>query len=234
MPDSRYRMDDTSGIYSPALLFYKELIEGNLRRMLELAGGPERLRPHAKTHKTREITRLELGLGITKHKCATLAEAEMLAECGAGDVLIAYPLVGPNCGRLARLAARFPTTRFGVLADHPAQVEQLADSFRNQEPTVDVLVDVDVGQHRTGVSPGPAALELYRRIARQRGLRPGGLHVYDGHNQQPGLDDRRKLVQDLLAPVLQLRDQILKAGLSVPRLVCGGTPSFPVWARLDL
>src|SRR5258707_1077751 len=97
-----YAIADTSSIFSPALLFYKDLIRHNLALCLEMAGGPARLRPHVKTHKTREIVRLELGAGIRKHKCATLAEAEMIAGCGAPDVLLAYPLVGPNCGRMAR------------------------------------------------------------------------------------------------------------------------------------
>ncbi len=93
-----YAIRDTSRIYSPALLFYKDLIRTNINRAIEMAGDPERLRPHVKTHKTREIVRMGLEAGIRKHKCATIAEAEMVASCDAPDVLIAYPLVGPNCG----------------------------------------------------------------------------------------------------------------------------------------
>src|SRR5205823_11693920 len=114
-----YAIDDTSAVLSPGLVFFKELIQRNIARCLEIAGDPARLRPHVKTHKTREIARLQLAAGIKKHKCATLAEAEMLASCGVADVLLAYHLVGPNCARLARLAAAFPGTRFSVLADHP-------------------------------------------------------------------------------------------------------------------
>src|SRR5262249_51500550 len=124
--DASYRIKDTSQIYSPALLFYKDRIAQNLRRMIQIAGRPDRLRPHAKTHKTREITRMELALGITKHKCATLAEAEMLADCGATDILIAYPIVGPNCGRLAKLVQAFPAVHFAVLADDPSEIERLS------------------------------------------------------------------------------------------------------------
>src|SRR5262245_48811196 len=95
-----YAITDTSSIYSPALIFFKDLMRQNIARAIELAGGAARLRPHAKTHKTREVLRLELEAGVTKHKVATLAEAEMAATCGAADVMIAYPLVGPNCARL--------------------------------------------------------------------------------------------------------------------------------------
>jgi D-serine deaminase-like pyridoxal phosphate-dependent protein len=229
-----YAIADTSAIYSPALLFYKDLIRQNLVQAVALAGGPSRLRPHAKTHKTREVVRLALEAGVTKHKCATLAEAEMLAGCGALDVLLAYPLVGPNCGRMARLAKAYPKCQFSVTADHPAAVEALSAALSAESQTVDVLLDVDVGQHRTGIAPGEAAVALYEQIARSPGLRPGGLHVYDGHNHQESFTERQAVVMKQLEPVLALRAALDKKGLPVPRLVLGGTPTFPVYARLDL
>src|SRR5215469_8335411 len=115
--DFDYQLRDPSAVLSPGLLFYKALIRRNIARMIEMAGGPHRLRPHVKTHKTREITRLEVDAGITRHKCATIAEAEMLASCGVPDVLLAYQLVGPNCARMARLAQAYPDCRFSALAD---------------------------------------------------------------------------------------------------------------------
>src|SRR6059058_2727765 len=138
--DPQYAVADTSGIFSPALLFYKDLIRRNIARAVEMAGSPARLRPHVKTHKTREIARLELDAGITKHKCATLAEAEMLAGCGAADVLLAYNLVGPNCGRLARLSRRYPGCRFSVTADHPAGARALSAALAAAGQQVDVLL----------------------------------------------------------------------------------------------
>jgi D-serine deaminase-like pyridoxal phosphate-dependent protein len=230
----QYAVADTSGIFSPALLFYKDLIRRNLARCLELAGGPERLRPHVKTHKTREIVRLELDAGIRKHKCATLAEAEMVAGCGAPDVLLAYNLVGPNCARMARLARAYPQCRFSVLADHPAGARALSEALGQTGQSVDVLLDLDVGQHRTGIEPGDDALALYELIARLPGLRPGGLHVYDGHNHQGPYAEREAAVRQQLGPVLALRERLEKKGLPVPRLVLGGTPTFPVYAKMDL
>ena len=114
--NASYAVQDTSSIYSPGLLFFKDLIRRNVARSMEIAGSPARMRPHVKTHKTRELVRLELDAGILKHKCATLAEAEMLAGCGVPDVLLAYNLVGPNCARMARLVQTYPRTRFSVLA----------------------------------------------------------------------------------------------------------------------
>lgn len=229
-----YRLDDPSALPSPALLFFKELIQRNLAHALMLAGSPSRLRPHVKTHKTRELARLELAAGITKHKCATLAEAELLADCGVPDVLVAYPLVGPNCGRLARLARAFPACRFSVLADHPAAARMLSEALTAHGQAVDVLVDVDVGQQRTGIAAGASAVTLYEQIARSLGLRPGGLHIYDGHNNQESPAERARAVGEQLEPVLALRRELENKGLPVPRLVAGGTPTFPVFARLDL
>jgi len=233
MPDL-YTITNPDEVYSPALVFFKELVEANVRKMLEMTGGPERLRPHAKTHKTRAITRLELAAGVRKHKCATLAEAEMLAEAGAPDVLLAYPIVGPNCGRLARLIAAHPATRFAVLADHLAGVQQLSAAMTAAGQCVDVLVDLDVGQHRTGIAPGPAAKALYETLARSPGLRPAGFHVYDGHNHAEDFSHRRAVVMAILDTVTTLRSELTARGLPVPALVCGGTPSFSVYSTLDL
>src|SRR5262249_50281122 len=177
---------------------------------------------------------LELNAGITKHKCATLAEAEMLAGCGAADVLLAYNLVGPNCGRMAKLLQRYPGCRFSVLADHPAGAQALSSALVAAGQKVDVLLDMDVGQHRTGIAPGPDAVALYELIDRLPGLLPGGLHVYDGHNHQDSLAERTAAVQNQLGPVLELRTTLEKKGLPVPRLLLGGTPTFPVFARMDL
>jgi D-serine deaminase-like pyridoxal phosphate-dependent protein len=229
-----YAVRDTDAVFSPALLFYKPLIRKNIAFAVRMAGGPGRLRPHVKTHKTREITRLELDAGITRHKCATIAEAEMLAGCGVPDVLLAYPVVGPNCGRLARLAQRYPDCRFSVIADHPDPVRALSDALGTSGPTVDVLLDVDVGQHRTGIAPGERLVQRRRLVARLPGVRPGGLHVYDGHNHQEHPLEREAAVKRLLQPVLALRSALEAKGLPVPRLVLGGTPTFPVFARLDL
>jgi D-serine deaminase-like pyridoxal phosphate-dependent protein len=229
-----YLLNDPTSVYSPGLLFYKDLIRRNIAEVVAIAGTPERLRPHVKTHKTREIVRMQLEAGIAKHKCATLAEAEMLAGCGANDVFLAYPIVGPNCGRLARLAQMFPSCRFAVTADDAAALRTLSNVLATAKQSVDVLLDLDVGQHRTGIAPGAEAAELYEQFGKLPGIRPGGFHVYDGHNHQESLAEREKAVKTLLEPVLSLRARVEKKGVPVPRLVVGGTPTFPVFAKLNL
>jgi D-threonine aldolase len=229
-----YPIENVTEVFSPALVFYKDLIRANIAEVIRLAGSPKRLCPHAKTHKCREIVRLQLDAGITSHKCATVAEAEMLAQCGAPDVLIAYPIVGPNVGRVRALVQKYPQTRFAVLCDHPDGLAGLAAGWAEMPSPLDVMMDVNVGQDRTGIRAGPAAVELYERIAKAPNLNATGFHVYDGHNHQESLADREAAVKTLIGPVLDMRKAIEAKGLPVPRLICGGTPTFPVWAKIEL
>jgi D-serine deaminase-like pyridoxal phosphate-dependent protein len=229
-----YLILDPSQIFSPSLLFYRAIIARNIARLIERVGNPERLRPHVKTHKTTQIVRMQRDAGITKQKCATIAEAEMLAQCDTPDIMLSYPVVGPNCGRFARLITKYPRSQFSCLVDHEIGVEQLSASLKRAGVHAEVLLDIDVGQHRTGVAVGVEARKLFESIARTPGLQPGGLHVYDGHNHQHPLDERHAAVQRLLTPVLEFRDLLAKAGLPVPRLVFGGTPTFPVFAATEI
>jgi len=230
--DSRYHVSDTSQIITPALLIFLEQLEANLRHVLQIAGGPARLRPHCKTHKMREVVQLELEQGITKHKCATLAEAEMLADCGVRDIFLAYNIVGPNIPRVVAFCQRFPDVVLGVTADHPGPLAQLGNAASAAGVTVEVLLDIDTGQHRTGLTVGPEAKELYAQIARTPGVKAGGFHVYDGHQHQASRDERRAAVLREFEKVLAFRDDVVQSGLPVPKLVCGGTASFPIYAEM--
>ncbi len=226
-----YHVQNAPEVASPALLFYPERIAENVRRMVRLAGGAARLRPHIKTHKSADVLRLNLEQGITKFKCATIAEAEMAADTGAADILIAYPLVGPNDRRLLELTRKFPAAKFSCVADNATAIQALAETFAADGRAVELLLDIDCGQHRTGIEPGPQALELYRLIATTRGLKPGGLHVYDGHIHEPDLTARTAQCEAAFAPVDKLRRELTEAGWPVPRIVAGGTPTFPLHAK---
>src|SRR3954452_5795294 len=113
-----YVIKDPSQVFSPSLLFYKSLIARNITNLVKRVGNPDRLRPHVKTHKTRQIVKMEREAGITKQKCATIAEAEMVAQCETPDILLSYPLVGPNCVRFAQLIKKYPHSKFSCIADH--------------------------------------------------------------------------------------------------------------------
>jgi D-serine deaminase-like pyridoxal phosphate-dependent protein len=233
VPDSLYQIDDTREILSPGLVIFRDLVEKNLAEMIRVAGAASRLRPHCKTHKMREITQMEIARGIAKHKCATIAEAEMLAEAGAKDIFLAYNPVGPNIRRGVRFVEKYSDVQFAVTADHSGPVAALGDAMASAGKTVSVLLDIDCGQHRTGIPAGPAARKLYEQIAATKGLKPGGFHLYDGHNHQMNLDERRTAVMGAWEPAAKLRDELIAAGLSVPRIVAGGTCSFPIFASIS-
>jgi D-serine deaminase-like pyridoxal phosphate-dependent protein len=226
-----YRVADAANIPSPALLVYPERVERNLERMIALAGGAPRLRPHAKTHKMREVLVRLLALGVTRSKCATIAEAELAASVGVPDVLLAYPLTGPNLARWAALVRAFPGMRFSVTADSASAVEALSGVGRELAAPIDVLLDLDVGMHRTGVPPDDAALGLYRRLGELPGLAPGGLHAYDGQVGDTDVAARTAACDAAFAPVAALRGAIQSVGLPVPRVVAGGTPTLPIHAQ---
>ena len=219
---------------SPCLVVHRDQIAQNLARMLATAGSAARLRPHIKTHKLAQIVALQSSMGISKCKCATLAEAEMAAGAGANDILLALQPVGPNQERLVGIVARFPKVRFSTVVDDPAVADALGQRFHARGRHIEALLDIDLGQNRTGILPGPAALDLYRRLARTPGIRPGGIHAYDGHLHHSDPAERSKAARDALAPVLEMDTSLREEGLPVPRLVLGGTPTFPIHAQLTL
>jgi D-serine deaminase-like pyridoxal phosphate-dependent protein len=238
-----FEVRDAAELASPCLLIYRERVGENLRRMLAIAGGAGRLRPHIKTHKMREMLELQLGLGIVKFKCATLAEAEMAAGMGVPDLLIAYQPVGPNLARLAGLIRALPRTKFSVICDDAGAIHELSSMAqgldRVKKGQTDrsggfaVALDIDVGQHRTGVPAGTESARLYGLIARSPGLRPGGLHAYDGHICNSDAAARAAACDSAFAPVAALKRELEQAGLPVPRIVAGGTPTFGIHARRE-
>ena len=233
MFESPYTIADTSQILSPGVVVFRDLVEKNLDEMVRVAGNASRLRPHCKTHKMREIIEMQLARGIVKHKCATIAEAEMLAEVGVKDIFLAYNPVGPNIGRVVKFVEKYPHVIFAVTADHAGPIAALGDALASAGKSVDVLLDLDCGQHRTGVPAGPAARKLYEQIATTKGLVPVGFHLYDGHNHQTNVAERRDAVLAAWNPAKALRNELVQAGFSVPRIVAGGTGSFPIFAAID-
>jgi len=121
-----YAVANVSDVPSPALLVYPDRVERNIDRMIARAGDVRRLRPHVKTHKTTEVTKLMLAKGITQVKTATLVEAEMCAAAGMPEVLLSFPQVGPNVARLLKLSQTFPQTKIATLSDDEKHVRHLS------------------------------------------------------------------------------------------------------------
>jgi D-threonine aldolase len=229
-----YAIRDPSPLLSPSLVIFRHIVKRNLDAMIAMAGSPDRLRPHVKTHKMPAMVRLVESMGIHRHKCATIAEAEMIARCGGRDVLIAYPLVGPNVARLIAMMRKYPMTTFRATVESESAARALSAAMDQdrQDRLLSVLVDLDIGMGRTGIDIERGE-PLYHLVAKLPGLEVGGLHAYDGQIRDANRADRIRSATPGVEAVLRLRDRLLDAGLDVPRLVLGGTPSFPIHAALD-
>lgn len=230
-PQPWFAVENIEEVPSPSLLVYPDRVEENLRRMITLAGDVKRLRPHMKTHKMPEVIRMHLSLGISKFKCATIAESEMTAEAGAEDILLAYPLVGPNISRFLQLKRQFPKTRFCAVADDLNAASSLSEAAVRDGQTVEVMLEVNCGMARTGIVPGEGAVELYQQLSSLPGLKVAGIHAYDGHIHDSDLTARTAAVEAAYRPVEALRDRLLGLGLDVPHYVVSGTPTFGIHAR---
>jgi D-serine deaminase-like pyridoxal phosphate-dependent protein len=170
---------------TPALIVDGATLDANIARMaaITVANGVA-LRPHAKTHKCAEIARKQLQAGAIGIACATLGEAEALAQAGVTGLLVTSPVVGAvKAARLARLHRGNPGAVAAVVIDHPIQLEELAAAIGSDAPPLGVLVDVDVGQGRTGVATLQDGHALARLAARDRRFAFRGLQGYAGHVQ---------------------------------------------------
>ncbi|HKK73785.1 MAG TPA: D-TA family PLP-dependent enzyme [Saprospiraceae bacterium] len=209
-------------VLSPALLFYSERIDQNIALMIAMAGKPGRLRPHIKTLKCRELVKRQIDAGINKFKCATLSEAKMLLEMGIEDVLLAYPLAGPEQEAFRRLSAQYPGT-LSVLVDHPDQVQAWQSV---SDIPIHCFIDLNVGMDRTGILPEKAD-KLLPLLMKNIVFR--GWHIYDGHIHDREIKSRTQAVEKAFRPVWELLDRV---GTEYHReLICGGSITFPIHAR---
>ena len=217
-----FEIGQTDRLLTPALLFYPERIAKNIEKMIHIAGSVTRLRPHVKTYKCAEVVSMQMDKGIQKFKCATLAEAEMLAKAGAKDILIAYPIVGPAAFKLLELCKKFVNSEFSVLIDHPDQISL----WEKTNEKVQVFIDVDVGMHRTGISMLKAQ-NLYGQIAASKQITFKGWHFYDGHIHDKDIDDRKISVSKAYS---RLEELLNKTSTNVTEIICGGSITFPIHA----
>jgi D-serine deaminase-like pyridoxal phosphate-dependent protein len=216
---------------TPALIVDVAALDRNIARMAAFfAVGRCRLRPHVKAHKTPEIARRQLAAGSCSGlTCATVGEAEAVAPF-CEDLLIANELV--TAGRCDRVAALAHARRVTAAADSEVGVRAMGDAARRAGVVVDLLVDLDVGQHRCGVPPGDAALQLARVIEQTRGVRLRGVMGYEGH-VQPIRDraEREARAHESMQALVSTADLLRGAGLNCEVVSAGGTGTFDISGR---
>jgi len=224
-------VDDMERINTPSLLVFPQRVEYNIQEMLRIAGGPERLRPHVKTYKMAEVIQMQRAYGIDKFKCATIAEAELLATTGAKDILLAMQPVGPNIGRFFDVLTNYPELQFSCLVDHQSSIEAIAGEAQKRNAEIGIFIDINNGMDRTGIPPGPEGIELFKNIAGSPFVQAMGFHVYDGHLRIADLEERKRACAEALQPVLDMKSTLEGEGLSVASIVVGGSPTFPAHAH---
>ncbi|GAB4048755.1 D-TA family PLP-dependent enzyme [Spirosoma litoris] len=226
-----YQIDDVAQLDTPALVLYPDRVKQNIALLKSMIGDVSRLRPHVKTNKSREASRLLLEAGIQKFKCATIAEAEMLAMIGAPDVLLAYQPNETKMHRLLALIKAYPETKFSCLVDNIDTGRELSELAVAAGVVVPVYIDLNVGMNRTGIAPGGAVLTLYAELNELVGVKPVGLHAYDGHLRNSDLAIRTSECDAAFWPVQLLRETLTARGFTKPIIVVGGSPTFPIHAK---
>jgi D-serine deaminase-like pyridoxal phosphate-dependent protein len=226
-----YTINDIDKLDTPALVTYPHRVKQNIDMLKYMIDDVYRLRPHVKTIKSMEVVQLMLVAGISKFKCATIAEAEMLGMCGARDVLLAYQPVGPKLGRFMRLIISYPDTKFSCLVDDQDIAAIISASAIKNSVRINIYIDLNVGMNRTGIAPGPKALMLYMFCNSLPGINQIGLHAYDGHIHDTDMEARTAACNAAYGPVSKLHQTIKDRGYPEPVIIAGGTPTFPIHAK---
>lgn len=217
-------------IETPALVVDLDAMERNIQRMADFARKHQvRWRPHAKLHKSAELALLMQHAGAQGACVQKLSEAEALAAGGVHDLYISNELLaGSKLLRAARLAAQLAARggRLALAVDSLEGIARLAEAMEvaGSEAGIDVLVEIDVGQGRCGVPPGPAVVELAQAVQRHARLRFAGLQAYHGraqHLRTPA--ERREAIAQAVAAAAETRGMLETAGLPVGLITGGGT-----------
>ena len=216
---------------SPAMLVYPDRVHFNIGAAIAMIGEVARLRPHIKTNKSPDAIRMMMDAGIQRFKCATIAEAELLAEVGAGDVLLAYQPLGPKLHRFIDLIRKYPSTSFSCLVDNSKVATEQSNAFASAGMKVPVYIDLNIGMNRTGIQPGKAAIELYHQLSTSAGTYPAGIHAYDGHIRDSDLTTRTAKCNAGFENVTRLKLELEAEGMHVPAIIAGGSPTFPIHAK---
>lgn len=225
-----YHIADIDRLDSPCLMVFPDRVAANIRRMTDMVDDVSRLRPHIKTHKTAEGIRMMMEAGISKFKCATIAEAELLGKCGAPDVVLAYQPHGPKAERLARIILTYTATRFSCLTDNQMSATAMGEVFRAAGLTVPVYIDLNLGMNRSGIRPEDDVTGLWQHCLHTDGIDPVGLHAYDGHHRHPDIHDRKMACDASFTFVQDLRSRITEITGTSPKVIVGGSPTFPIHA----
>jgi D-serine deaminase-like pyridoxal phosphate-dependent protein len=217
---------------TPAFVVDLDILERNVRSMAEHARQHGvKLRPHAKTHKTVQVARMQLEAGALGLTLAKIGEVEALLDSATAggaplaldEVLLAFPIVGgQKLGRLLDLSERILVT---VALDSPDAASQLGEAASSRGSQIGVLVEVDTGGRRCGTLPGEPTLALARQIAQTPGLTLRGIMTHEGHAYGATPETLRQVSQEAGRVMVELAGLLRGDGHETPIVSVGSTPS---------
>ncbi len=229
-----YRIADPDGLETPAMVVFEDLVDHNIAALCEQVGGAANLMVHVKTHKSEAIARKQLAAGISGFKCATLREMEMGLVAGSPEVILAYPMVQQRkVERFADISAEYDDRQVYATVSDQRHIDVLSQIASDRQQKLAVMVDLDVGMHRTGAGIGDDATQLYGAIHTAQWLVSGGLHVYDGHEHFRDPGARNAAAQRHVDDLKAFKERLEAQGMSVPRIVGGGSFSYATYARAE-
>jgi D-serine deaminase-like pyridoxal phosphate-dependent protein len=214
---------------TPALLLDLDLLEGNIKRMSEHAKASSiHLRPHAKTHKSAEIARRQVGAGAQGVCTSTIHEAEAMAAAGVKGLLITSELVGKNkISRLVRLTAKQPDTM--AVVDNALHAGQLEEAAAAAKIKLNIMIDIDPGGRRTGILPGDDAYGLAEKVMKLPHLKLRGIHSYSGASSHvQGFEARKEHSNRVMQAPIESFFRMQKAGMPVEILSGGSTGTYNI------
>ncbi len=217
---------------TPALLVDLDRVERTVAEMAAFfRGHGVGWRPHTKGQKVPEIAHLEIAAGALGITCAKLGEAEVMADAGIRDILIANQVVGQR--KAERLAALLDRADVVVAVDSTANGEELSAAAHARGKRLRVIVEVDNGMQRAGVPPGESTVALARRLSALPGLRFCGVMAWEAHCLGRPMDERRRCCEEAVGKLVATARQCREAGLDAGIVSCGGTGTFRITAGIE-
>lgn len=222
-----------SALATPALLIDADVVERNLQKAAQIARETgKKLRPHIKTHKIPQIALRQIALGASGICVAKVSEAEVMAQAGIEDILIANQVIGRD--KLDRLAALACERQISVLVDSAEGIQALSDAAQRYRATIQVLVEIDTGDGRCGVAP-EQVIPLVREILKRPGLRFKGIETFGGSVYHcAGPEEELVLSKELAKTMARVKADLEAAGIGVEEVTVGGSPAMNLLAQEDL
>lgn len=216
---------DPSSVDTPQLIVSEEILHRNIAEMAAFAKSINvQLRPHIKTHKSVEIARLQMAAGAVGITCAKVGEAEvMVNEGGIDDVLLAYPIVGAK--KYERIVKLMEKARIAVAVDSATAIEMIAQAMTRHERVIDIYLEVNTGQNRSGVMWGDEAVRFAQDIDRHPNLRLAGVMTHEGHVAAFAPDEISKQAITAGEKMVQTAEMIRGHGINLPTVSVGSTPA---------